>query len=707
MTRLTPATYTILGAILLAVVGFSDWILPSGALTTTPTRIVDAMDELVIEPDMRHLRNGDAPEWTEFESGDPGGLLVSTFQGTTNASPVALELTQYDVRRAWRILLNGEDLGALERDEQLMTIYRAVPAGLIQDGSNELEIRQDGEEVDDIRVGRITLHDRPVTDVIGEGSVMVRVTDAESHARLPSRLTIVDGHGALQTVGGQATDASNRHVAVRPGNIYAGMGEATFALPAGTYRIYASRGFEYGVDSVDVHVQPGSLIERDMAIRREVPTEGWAAMDTHVHTLTHSGHGDATEAERVLTLAGEGVELPVITDHNTNVDLRPLAVAMGYDTYFTPVVGNEYTTPSGHFNLFPVPAGGPLPEPDVSSWDGVSEQLEAVGRPDIVVLNHARNTHGGFRPFGPRRYVAAAGMPRDGVPVPANAMEVVNSSAQQHDVLRLVKDWLGATNAGAFLAPVGSSDSHDVSRYLVGQGRTYVRMDDDAPGRLDTEQAVASMTHGSVVASFGLLPMIAVNGSYGPGDLVPASGEVEVDVRVLAPRWLHASSVALYVNGLEMRVDEQLRGGQSGEKGTVRWTIPLPDHDVFLAAVAVGPGDTPPFWPVPKPYQRESADWTPHLIGVTGAVWVDVDSDGRPTPARTYAERLVDAADGDLEDLAESLAAYDEAVAVQAAAVLYQRGLLTDDFDVEAELADAPHRVLQGFRTFIDELRSH
>lgn len=708
LTRRRPAMRIPFCVFLLTVVGFAGWIPSFGTHATTPRSAKpsgrDVVDELVIEGDMRHLRNGDAPEWREFETGEPDSVLVVTFQGEANDAPAALELTQYDVRQEWRILLNGEELGALEQDEQLMTIYRPVPAGLIVDGINTLEIRQVGSEVDDVEVGRISLHDRGVSEVLGEGRVTVRVTDAASKAPLPSRLTVVDDHGALHTVGGPVVDAPNRHTAVRTGTIYAGKGVATFALPAGTYRVYATRGFEYGVDSVDVQVQPGSDLERDMAIAREVPTQGWIAADTHVHTLTHSGHGDATEAERVLTLAGEGVELPMITDHNTNVDLGPLTKSMGYDAYFTPVVGNEYTTPAGHFNLFPVQADAPLPDPNVSTWAGVSEQLEAVGRPEVVVLNHARDLHGGFQPFGPEHYMAVAGMPRGGVPVPANAMEVVNSSAQQHDVLRLVKDWLGATNAGAFLAPVGSSDSHDVSRFLVGQGRTYVRVDEDEPERLDVEAAIGSMTRGSVVASFGLLPMITVNGSNGPGDVVPASDEIQIDVRVLAPKWLEASRVVLYVNGREMRVEERLHGRRTGEKGAVRWTMPLPDHDVFLAAVAVGPGETPPFWPIPKPYRRMSPDWTPRLVGVTGAVWVDVDGDGRPTPARTYAERLVDAAGGDRDQLVASLSAYDEAVAVQAAALLYNRGELPADFDAAAELADAPQSVRSGFQTFLDEL---
>ena len=100
-----------------------------------------------------------------------------------------------------------------------------------------------------------------------------------------------------------------------------------------------------------------------------------------------------------------------------------------------------------------------------------------------MILNHPRDLHAGFRPFGPERHLALTGEDLDGWELPANAMEVVNSGAQQTDVMRLVRDWFGLLNRGRVLTPVGSSDSHDVSRYIVGQGRTYIRCKDDRPGR--------------------------------------------------------------------------------------------------------------------------------------------------------------------------------------------------------------------------------
>ena len=52
--------------------------------------------------------------------------------------------------------------------------------------------------------------------------------------------------------------------------------------------------------------------------------------------------------------------------------------------------------------------------------------------------------------------------------------------------LELFRDWCGLINHGMKVTPVGSSDSHDVTRYIVGQGRTYIAADDKDVSKLDT-----------------------------------------------------------------------------------------------------------------------------------------------------------------------------------------------------------------------------
>src|SRR5690606_24109353 len=172
---------------------------------------------------------------------------------------------------------------------------------------------------DDIRVGEVTIDARPMAGVLGECTVRIKVFDSETRKGLPARVTIVDHEGVLQTVNA----ALSERLAVRPGTVYTADGQAVFSLPAGAYTIYAGRGFEYSLASCQVRLAAGETAERELTIFREVPTEGYVACDTHVHTLTDSGHGDATVQERMITLAAEGTELAVATDHNVLVDHDP------------------------------------------------------------------------------------------------------------------------------------------------------------------------------------------------------------------------------------------------------------------------------------------------------------------------------------------------------------------------------------------------
>src|SRR5262249_32900076 len=227
------------------------------------------------------------------------------FRAERNAAEWTLRLHQQDVKQTWTVRLNGHDLGRLLTDENDTILYLPVPAGRLVDGDNTLTVEQAGKVPDDIRVGEIALDDRPVREVLAEATVEVRVRDAERSTPLPCRITVLNAQGALMTLGA----SSDGHLAVRPGVGYTGDEQARVGLPAGDYTIYAGRGFEYGVDSVPVTLRPGDVVHKQLTLRREVPTPGHVACDTHVHTLTYSGHGDATVDERVLTLAGEGVEL--------------------------------------------------------------------------------------------------------------------------------------------------------------------------------------------------------------------------------------------------------------------------------------------------------------------------------------------------------------------------------------------------------------
>jgi hypothetical protein len=661
-------------------------------------------NDLVLTPRLHHLRASGQREWSDFPRRPEGPSLSLRFRAAANPAERALRLRQQDVRQSWKVLLNGKELGRLPADENDQVIYLPVPPGGLRDGENRLVIEQAGKTPDDIRVGEAVLHDRPLSAVLSEATVEVTVREsgpAGKSSPVPCRLTVVNSRGALVTVGG----TSGQRLAVRPGVLYTGDGKARFGLPAGEYTVYAGRGFEYGIASARLALKAGDVARKALRIRREVPTEGYVSCDPHVHTLTYSGHGDATIDERVLTLAGEGVELPVATEHNRQVDYHAAAVKMKVRDHFTPVVGNEVTTAVGHFNCFPVRPGGPLPDWRRKDWQGLFRSIADRTAAPVVILNHPRDLHGGFRPLGPERHLALTGEDLDGWELRANGMEVVNSGAQQSDVMRPFRDWFGLLNRGLSITPVGSSDSHDVSRYIVGQGRTYVRCKDDRPGAIDLAEAVKSFRAGRVLVSCGLLAEITVNGKYGPGDLVSGDGEVKVGVRVLGPSWATADRVELYANGVKVREARIAPDKRAGVKWSGEWVLPEFKHDVHLVAVASGPGGAAPYWPIARPYQPTSPVVDRRVVGATGAVWLDADGDGKRTSARGYAERLLRAAGGDWRKLVRALADYDEAVAAQAAGLLRARGVSVRDQAVRDAARQAGPQVERGFAAYVEAWR--
>ena len=660
---------------------------------------------------MHHLRIDGPREWSEFPEQPESSSFEVTFQAARNSSPCTLALRQQDVKQRWNVVLNEQRLGQLSIDENDMIVYFELPAGTLRQGANAFRIEQPQDTqpaVDDVRVGEVQIDSRPMKDVLNEATVEIEVVDAETQELLPARLTIVNSAGALQTTGA----SSGQHLAVRSGTIYTATGKAAFGLPAGQYTIYSGRGFEYSLASTKVTVRADETVLKKLTIRREVPTPGYVACDTHVHTRTHSGHGDATVEERMVTLAGEAIELPVATDHNVNIDHRPFAEKQGVQKYFTPVIGNEVTTDVGHFNIFPIANNAKPPNHRLTDWKSIFAEIYGTPNVRVAILNHGRDLHAGVRPLGPKLHNSAVGENVKGWSPGMNAMEVINSSATQTDTLQLLHDWMAFLNRGHLLTPVGCSDSHDVLRHFVGQGRTYIRCDDHDPGSINVGAAVDSFIKGRVLVSYGLLVEITVDEKYRSGDLAQVGPQkFVVDARVLGPHWVQANRVRLFANGQLIR-DETISADSQrdlpvGVQWKRRWTLDAPRHDVHLVAVATGPGIDQPYWKTAKPYQSTSPDWAPQILACSGAIWLDVDGDGRKTSAYDYAARLWGSGENELPELLAAMEPYDQAVAAQVAHLYQSSGRSWLTPKSQRQLKQATHVVQAGVRGYVEAWRAN
>jgi hypothetical protein len=667
-------------------------LLSFGLQSTAPLTL-----DHVVTDRMHHLRSGSAREWSAFPERAEGTELELAFQAEANQREQTLRLRHRDLKQPWRVLLNGVEIARLPFDEADMITHWVVPAGTLKAGRNELRIHCTGKASDDVLIGEATLIDRPRDEVLSEATVDVSVHEEPGGRAVPSRITVVNAHGTLVSFG---TLSDPQH-AVRPGVVYSGTGAVQLKLPAGPYVIWAGRGFEYSVATVKVDLARGGHTSRRLTIRREVDTAGWAAMDTHVHTGTFARHGDATVHERMLTIAGEGIELPVSTEHNTRVEFGARASEAGVGEFFTPITGSEVTTRAlGHFNVFPVLPGDTRIDEQAADWRRLREEIDRAATAPVIVLNHGRDNHGGFQPLDGARHLSIAGEDLRGWPLPANAMEVLNSGAVRSDALSLPRDWMGMLNRGLMLTPVGSSDSHDVSRYIIGQGRTYVRCDDRVPGRIDPGQVTERVRRGQVMVSYGLLTELSVDGK-GPGELVGNQGDLDVWIRVKGPGWTRARGVALYMNGMKVREARIAAGTKAGVKWDATWRLPRPVNDVHLVAIAEGPGIAAPYWPTAKPYQPTSTEFTPYVLGLSGAVFVDADSSGKFDSAFDYARRELSVADA-TQPLLERLGAYDTAVAIQVASLLRSQDTAAFEVQIRSMIQRAPPHVASGFTAYLD-----
>jgi hypothetical protein len=174
------------------------------------------------------LRSGTEREWNEFPATASGPALRETFQSEPNTTEFTLSLRQRDVKNAtWTVRINGRDLGTLAADEREIRTMLTVPAGVLRNGGNALEISAQNAPVsDDIELRDIRLLSLPRAELLRQSTVLVET------GSLPVRITIVDSDGALVPL---APLGKSEREAVRTGVVYTADGRTEFGLPAGSY----------------------------------------------------------------------------------------------------------------------------------------------------------------------------------------------------------------------------------------------------------------------------------------------------------------------------------------------------------------------------------------------------------------------------------------------------------------------------------------
>ena len=250
-------------------------------------------------------------------------------------------------------------------------------------------------------------------------------------------------------------------------------GHVTLAVRPGDYTVYFSRGLEYDLTSTTVRVTEGNVASVSGQVTRVVDTSGWMSMDGHVHSENSvDSHMDLPE--RVLSAAGEGIDIAISTDHNFVSDWRPMVDHLELRPWLTSFVGMEFTTlESGHFNTYPLDYQVAPVTHGAFEWFGrppadLFTDLRKLGdrvAGNIIVCNHPRDAQQGYfnqygrssitggtvaqgtskRLAGPNGPAFFDGVGQSLISYDCDALELVNGKLQ-HELhsIRVPADWPAA-----------------------------------------------------------------------------------------------------------------------------------------------------------------------------------------------------------------------------------------------------------------------
>jgi hypothetical protein len=406
-------------------------------------------------------------------------------------------------------------------------------------------------------------------------------------------------------------------------SVYLLDGHGEVSLPPGAYRVTASHGTAWTLHQSTVTLAPGAVAEARGALRPVLPPD-WIAADLHLHS-TPSPDSRVTLAQRVASLACNGVDFAVATDHNRITDLGPAVRAAGLDAALVTAIGDEVTSAGaplwGHFNAFPLApvAEAVAPEDAVPPYYNVAPAalfagMRAAGA-SIIQVNHPRMPPSiGY--FDLTGFDAATGRANEHFAEGFDAVEAFNGIwlEQPARVREGAIDLVGLARRGLRVTATGNSDSHRLVYEEAGYPRTWVHA---APGARATlgARVFAAIGRGETTVSSG--PFVTLQTLTNGRD-----GVLIVRVTVTAPAWVPVERVELWQD----------------DRVAQRWTVTAPPVDGVRfesRAVLYLTGDTVvTAWadadaPLPDvvPYPNARA------IGFTSLRYIDRDGDGRVTVA--------------------------------------------------------------------------
>ena len=389
-------------------------------------------------------------------------------------------------------------------------------------------------------------------DVSPGGEIRVRVFDADTKQPVVARLIVKGIDGTVDPSFGPDYRASGA------GPIMDVLeGEVATPLPAGRYRVAATKGFEWSIDAEAVDVQSGRTKVIDLMLRHVVTTPGMVGCDLHVHARP-SFDSPVTAEDRVLSLVSAGVDFAVPTEHNIVGDYTGPLEVLRLSKQLAHVTGVEVTTYNprfGHFGVFPYPSSNGVPPFKGATAGSVFAASKRGDANRVLQVNHPRLPSGiGYfhvAGFDPKQGRLPSGMRTD-----FDALEVYNGYdlATRGRTEQVMDDWFALLNLGKHYAATGSSDSHRIQYQWAGYPRTMALVDPKAAGDtgqpIDTAAVVAAIKKAHSFVTSGPVIDFELGGGdkpARPGDEValPRGGPLTGKLRIRAAPWVDVTSLEI------------------------------------------------------------------------------------------------------------------------------------------------------------------
>ncbi len=415
----------------------------------------------------------------------------------------------------------------------------------------------------------------------------VRVTATENGTNVPVRVQVFPTTGTAPKIPdnyGEAAQLGGRQLVT-----FATSGVTSVELPAGSWEVVVSRGYEYELVRQTITVVAGATQQVDAAMDRSVDTTGVQCGDFHIHTSRSNDSFD-NGLDKVAQAVADGVELPVRSDHEYVADFASEISQLGIGAFANGMGSIELTSMEiwGHMGVFPlvpdptaINGGAPLwqsfptaeaPGREFATLSPplVFDQVRARPEAPVVIINHPR---GGANYFDYVGFDPATGLAdvESEWDVKFTLVEVFNDSGWLQNRDRTVADWLGLLRSGRKVMAVGSSDSHGLTTSPVGYPRTCITFGTDDPRQLTPTVVRDGLAAGHSTVSGGIYVSTKL-GTTVPGDTTTGAGSpMQLDVIVRAATWVDVDAIEVIVDGVTTDTIPIMPGDADPNDPTIRF----------------------------------------------------------------------------------------------------------------------------------------